>query len=97
MVPLLQVIDIAETDDQKRHTEPPLSLERVCSLAKQQSRFGEHFAEGVYVRFEDAEWVVDRVKYRNESFSPGNMDFRRNQQTNQLSIENSNENDSVSE
>jgi hypothetical protein len=34
-------------------------------------------AEGVYVRFEDKEHVLERVKLRRKSFVPGREDFSK--------------------
>jgi RNA ligase len=50
-----------------------------------QSRYGKQIAEGLYVRVENQQHVIDRVKYRRKTFVSGRTDFNSNMVNNSLS------------
>ena len=56
----------------------------LASLDRTTSAYGDDAAEGVYVRLEDDDVVIDRWKLRRDTFSAGRTDFATNVVTNSL-------------
>jgi hypothetical protein len=54
----------------------------LARLASRRSSFGQEAAEGVYVRVEDTEHVVERFKLRRSTFVAGRQDFASSTQRN---------------
>ncbi len=47
--------------------ELKLDIESLVSSLVGKSKFGSDVAEGVYIRFEDDKYVIDRCKYRRNT------------------------------
>eukprot|EP00727_Mastigamoeba_balamuthi_P003576 m51a1_g13215 hypothetical protein (242) ;mRNA; r:117-1168 len=63
---------------------PGLSDAVLAPLLKSKSRFGEEQVEGVYIRAESPDRVVERYKLRRPTFSAGRRDFDAHKERNSL-------------
>lgn len=70
-VPLLWQI---ETDSSQQEEMRETFFDSLIKL----STFGSERAEGVYLRIENDEYVVDRYKFRRRDFTSGRSDFDTN-------------------
>lgn len=52
----------------------------------QKSNFGSETSEGVYLRLETDDYVIDRFKFRRSTFTPGRENFSHTIEKNQLSL-----------
>lgn len=59
-------------------------MAEIRSLMNHKSRFGAEIQEGLYIRFEDDDKVIDRYKIRRATFTSGRTDFDTNIINNKL-------------
>lgn len=50
----------------------------------QKSKFGDEISEGIYLRLETNDYLIDRFKFRRQSFTPGRENFSHTIEKNQL-------------
>jgi hypothetical protein len=48
------------------------------------SKFGKEKSEGVYIRVDDENYLIDRFKYRRNTFVPGRANFDSKAENNSL-------------
>lgn len=51
----------------------------------QKSKFGDEISEGIYLRLETEDYLIDRFKFRRHTFTPGRENFSHAIEKNQLS------------
>jgi hypothetical protein len=89
VAPVPQLLDasLAELEANatyKPHCRSADGLEKLVASLIKRSRFGTEQAEGVYIRIEDLNHVVARVKLRRNTFVSGRADFHRGNGNNSL-------------
>eukprot|EP01095_Lingulamoeba_sp_RSL-Kostka_P014036 TRINITY_DN59_c0_g1_i2.p1 TRINITY_DN59_c0_g1~~TRINITY_DN59_c0_g1_i2.p1 ORF type:complete len:276 (+),score=67.49 TRINITY_DN59_c0_g1_i2:2-829(+) len=93
-VPLLYASEIRENENVLLDIERSKgqNFEDFVHSCIQQSNYGSETAEGVYIRIEDVDKVIDRVKVRRMDFTSGRESFGKDNKTNKLANNNNNNN-----
>jgi len=64
--------------------EPKEDLDTLINSLVKKSAFGSEIAEGVYIRFEEGNYVLDRCKFRRKTFVAGREGFDKKVENNSL-------------
>ncbi|KAL6060352.1 putative DNA ligase III [Balamuthia mandrillaris] len=82
MVPTLLELDAAATPSMTPAQRRQRLEGLLAEVQRRKSQHGGEVMEGLYIRFEDAQHVVDRMKLRRKTFQSGRQDFASRMQNN---------------